>query len=62
MKGLGKQEYTKTKEDAKFNAYVPTGVNRGKPAEKKQYDPRDFLDNAARKRVQDLIKASREAT
>lgn len=26
----------------------------------KKYDPRDFLDDAARKRVQEIIKASRE--
>jgi len=53
----------------KFNAYVPgrDGVKPGQDVNKKEkplfnetYDPRVGLDDAARKRIKDMIAASRQ--
>ena len=58
-----KAAYTKCEQNAqKFNAYVPSKGKAPQSAAQpdKKYDPRDFLDDAARKRVQEIIKASRE--
>ena len=65
-----RREYTKSKKGSKFNAFVPADKSKEAPSgaapkldgSKARYDPRDFLDDEARKRVQDIIRANRERT